>query len=159
MRTIVAFLAVGAVLIGVSTVLVADSPYDPNIAVERSPFAPERPATFDRTTAIAYIGNYERTRLQNDLLASRGYTLDLHDETRIECTTISANRTATDDFRVRLQCNGKIIDTKRLFDSGRFSYTVTYRLTETTQEQLEIRGYPFNGRDELRPRPTTAGFE
>lgn len=156
MRPLVALIVVGAVLSAVGTGLVADSPYDPNVVSERNPFAPERPATLDETTAISYLIDYERTRLHNDLLRSRGHTLDRGDDVRTDCTEISANETATDRFRVRLSCHGEIVDTYRLIQPTEFTYTATYSINDTTQKQVSIRGYPYSVRDDLRQRPASA---
>ncbi|MFC6988519.1 hypothetical protein ACFQJD_06985 [Haloplanus sp. GCM10025708] len=154
MRTLAAVLVV-VLLLG-SSVLVADSPYDSNVESEENPFAPERPATLDRTTATAYLVDYERTRLYNDLLSSRGHTVDGGDDVRTNCTAVSRERVTEDRFRVRLRCRGEIADVYRLVQPTGFTYTVTYRLTANTQEQLAIRGYPYAERDDLRPRPRPA---
>lgn len=156
-RLVVALIAgVGILLVGLSTVLVADSPYDTNVVSERNPFAPERPASLNRTTAASYLLQYEETRLYNDILGSRGYTFDRHDTVRAECTAITTNQTDANQFRVRLRCNGGIDDTNRLIQPSEFSYTVMYRVTEETEAQLAIEGYPYRSRNSLRPRPSTA---
>lgn len=156
MRLLPALVIAGVILLGISTVLVADSPYDPNVVSERNPFAPERPATLTETTATAYLVDYEQTQLYNDLLGSRGYTFDRGDDVRADCTAVSTNQTATDRFRVRLRCNGEIEDTYRLVQPIMFSYTVTYSITEDSQRELSIRGYPYSSRAELRRRPSSA---
>lgn len=156
MRPLIVFLIVSAVLSVVGTGLVADSPYEPNVVSERNPFAPERPATLNATTATSYLVDYEQTRLYNDLLRSRGHTLDRSDDVRTDCTGISSNQTATDRFRVRLQCHGEIADTYRLIQPTKVTYTVTYSINDTTQKQVSIRGYPYSVRDELRQRPPSA---
>lgn len=156
MRRLIVLIIVGAVLSAVGTGLVADSPYDSNVVSERNPFAPERPATLNATTAASYLIDYEQTRLYNDLLRSRGHTLDRGDDVRTDCATISANQTATDRFRVRLQCHGEIVDTYRLIQPTKFTYTVTYSIDDTAQKQVSIRGYPYSARDELRQRPPSA---
>jgi hypothetical protein len=155
-RPFTVLVAVSAVLFGVGTGLVADSPYDPNVVSERNPFAPERPATFNGTTATSYLIDYEETRLYNDLVRSRGHTFDRGDDVRAACTGLSATRTATDQFRVRLRCHGEIEDVYRLIQPTEFTYTVTYSVNETTQKQISIRGYPYSARDELRQRPHSA---
>ena len=114
MRTIVGLLVVACViLLGIGTVLIPNSPYDPDIAADRSPFASERPAIHNQTMAAAYIITYEQTRLRNDLLGTRGFELDMHDEVQADCTTISTNRAAAGGFRVRLRCHGDIKDGKQ----------------------------------------------
>jgi hypothetical protein len=153
---VAALLVVATVLVGTTTVLVVDSPYDANVEREQEPFAPERPTSLDRTTATACLIDYERTRLSNDLLASRGYILDENDEVRTECTAVSVKRTADERFRVRLRCRGEIHDVYRFVQSPAVSYTVTYRLTDEGHEQLSISGYPFPSRDELRRRSASA---
>lgn len=141
-------------LLGASTLLVADSPYDPNVHSERNPSAPDRPATLNRTTVTAYLLDYEQTRLANDLLATRGHMLDMNDDVIASCNTISVSETDTERFRVQLRCIGGIDDTKRLFEPGEFSYRVTYRVTENETQQIKIRNYPYNERDSLRtPSP------
>ena len=155
MRPLIALLVVGGVLL-VGTGLVADSPYKPNVVSEQNPFAPERPATLDGTAATSYLVDYERTRLYNDLLRSRGYVLERGDDVRADCTALSSNRTATDRFRVQLQCRGEITDTYRLVQPTEFTYTVAYSMTENAQKELSVRGYPYSPRDELRQRPPSA---
>ena len=155
MRLLLALLVAGVALLGATTVLVADSPYDSNVVSERAPFAPERPATLDRTTAAAYLVDYERMRLRNDLLSAREYTLDRRDDVRATCTSTSVAPTEAGGFRVRLRCRGDVEDAYRLFEPGGFSYTVTYRLAENSTEQLRIRGYPYQQRDELRRQPSS----
>lgn len=157
MRRLVALVAgVGILLLGASTVVVSDSPYDPNVVSERNPFAPERPAHLDESTAASFLVEYEETRFYDDLLGSRDHTFDTHDTVRAACTATATNRTGADRFRVRLHCEGGIDDTKRIVDPTQFSYTVTYRMTEDAVAQLAIRDYPFASRDELRVRPTAA---
>jgi hypothetical protein len=155
MKIILGFLVVGIILVGVSTALVDDSPYDSNVHSERNPTTPERPTTLNRTTATEYLIAYEEMRLYNDLLSSRGFVLDMHDTIQATCTGISVNETATDRFLVRLRCHGDIDDTKRLFEPRGFAYTVTYRLTEATQKQIDIHGYLYRTRDELHPLHTS----
>lgn len=155
-RVVALIAGVGILLVGLGTVLVADSPYDSNVVSERNPFAPERPASLNSTTAASYLVTYEETRLYNDILGSRGYTFDMHDTVRAECTAIVTNQTDADQVRVRLRCNGGIHDTNRLLQPSEFAYTVTYRVTEETEEQLAIQGFPYRSRNSLRPRPSTA---
>lgn len=147
---------VGILLVGLSTVLVADSPYDSDVVSERNPFAPDRPASLNSTTAASYLVAYEETRLYNDILRSRGYTFDTHDTVRTACTAIATNRTDADEFRVRLRCEGGIDDANRLIQPSEFSYTVTYGVAGETEAQLAIEGYPYRSRNSLRPRPSTA---
>ncbi len=139
-----------------SSVIVADSPYDSNVVAERNPFAPERPATVNETTAVTYLVAYEETRFQNDLLRSRGQTIDTRDEVRTDCTAAAANRTAAGAVRVRLRCSGGVHDTYRLVQPTDFTYTVTYWMTDAGVEQLAVHNYPYASRDQLRPRPTAA---
>jgi hypothetical protein len=113
-RPLIVLLIAGAVLSVVGTGLVADSPSEPNVASERNPSVPERPAILNDTTAASYLVDSERTRLYNDLLRSRGYTLDRGDDVLADCTTVSSNRTRTARFRVRLRCHDAIEDTYRL---------------------------------------------
>ncbi|WP_396613516.1 hypothetical protein ACH9L7_16375 (plasmid) [Haloferax sp. S1W] len=153
---LIVFVVVGVVVLGVSTVLVVDSPYDSNVVSEQNPFAPERPETITQTTAVAYLVEYEETRLYNDLLGSRGYTFDRRDEVRARCTAISVLEIGDEQFRVRLRCHGRIRDAYRLVRPPTYTYTVTYRITETTLEERSIEDYPFSSRDELRERPPSA---
>ncbi|MFB6124138.1 MAG: hypothetical protein ABEJ78_11855 [Haloferacaceae archaeon] len=146
-----AVLLVVALLLGSS--LVADSPCDSNVDAERDSFARERPATLDRTSAATYLVDYERTRLANDLLGARGYTLDRGDEIRTDCAAVARDRVGDGAFRIRLRCHGEITDVYRLIRPTRVTYTVTYRLTNTTTTQCRIRGYPYDVRDELRRPP------
>ncbi|MFC4549667.1 MULTISPECIES: hypothetical protein [Halorussus] len=155
MRTLPVLLVAGVALLGATTLVVADSPYDSNVVSERPPFAPERPATLDRTTAAAYIVDYERMRLRNDMLSARGHTLDRRDEVRATCTSTSVAPTEAGGFRVQLRCRGDVNDAYRLFEPGGFSYVVTYRVAENATEQLRIRGYPYRHRDELRRQPSS----
>lgn len=156
MRRLTVVLVIAGVLWG-STVLVVDSPYSPTRESEQNPFAPDRPVTLDRTTATAHLVDYEQTRLYNDLLGSRGYSIDDGDEIRADCTAISVNQTATDEFRIQLQCRGEIEDVYRLIQPPSHSYTVTYHIDGEDIEELSIEGYPFSPRDELRLRPPSAG--
>lgn len=152
MRKVVALLVVvAALLVGASTALVADSPYDSNVVSEQNPFAPERPEALDRTTASVYLVEYEEQRLHNDLLASRDFVLDQHDEVMTNCTAASVEK-VDETFRVRLDCRGRIDDAKRFDQPSAVEYTVTYRMTSESVEQLRIQGYPFENRDELRNR-------
>ncbi len=155
MRRLTVVLIVAGTL-AVSTVLVADSPYSPTIVSEQNPFAPDRPATLNRTTATTHLIDYEQTRLYNGLLGSRGYSIDDGDDIRADCTASSVNQTATDEFRIQLQCRGEIEDVYRLIQPTSHSYTVTYSIGEENIEELSIEGYPFSSRDELRPRPPSA---
>lgn len=150
---IIALLVGGALLLGFGSVLVADSPYDSNNEVERNPVAPERPPTLNETTAVRYISQYEETIFSNSILSSRGYTLDQHDEIRATCDATSVTQTDTEQFRVRLRCTGRVIDTNRLIQPSTASYTVEYRVTSDMEEQLALKGYPYSARDELRDRP------
>lgn len=141
-----------SLVLGASTLLVADSPYDDNVHVERNPVAPDRPAGLNATSATEHALAYERIRLENDLLASRNHTLDTHDTMIARCNATSVSETDAGRFRVQLRCAGGIDDTKRLFGPGEFTYEVAYRVTETETTQIEIRDYPFDERDTLRPR-------
>ncbi|MFH5799016.1 hypothetical protein [Haladaptatus sp. CMAA 1911] len=154
MKALVAIIVVGIALLGVGTLLVEDSPYDENVVSEHNPFVPERPATLDGAAARKYLIDYERTLLSNDLLASRGYTLDTDDNVRADCTAISTTETTSDRFRVRLRCHGRIVDTNRLVQPTDFGYTVTYSITEDSLEVRALHGYPYESRDELRERPS-----
>jgi hypothetical protein len=141
------------VFLAASTFFVADSPYVPNVEREANPFAPERPDTLDRDAVQTYLVDYERTRLSNDLVSSRGHTLDRDDDVRADCTPVDTTETAPDQFRVRLRCRGSIDDVYRLVQPTAVSYTVTYSMDETGLSQVAISGYPFSPRDELRPPP------
>lgn len=154
MRRLAVLVTVCAVLSVVGTGFVADSPYEPNVESDRNPFAPERPATLDGTTATSYLVDYEETRLYNDLLRSRRYTLGRSDDVRTNCTGISRNETETDRFRIRLRCHGEIVDAYRLVQPTEFTYTVTYSIDDGTEKQVSIRGYPYSARNELRRPPS-----
>lgn len=157
MRRLTAILVIGSViLLGIGSVVSANSPYDSNVHSEKNPFAPERPATLNNTTASVYLIEYEQTRLYNDLLRSRGYMLDSGDDVRTDCTVVSTNQTTTSQFRVRLRCHGAIMDTNRLIQPTDFIYNVTYSVTEDSQRQLSLHGYPYSVRDDLRQRPPSA---
>lgn len=153
MKVLVAFVIVGILLLGIGTVLVEDSPYDGNVVSERNPLVPERPATLNGAAARKYLIDYERTRLYNDLLASRGHTFDTGDDVKADCTALSTTETASGRFRVRLRCHGGILDTYRLVQPTDFRYTVTYSITEDSLEERSLRGYPYESRDEHRRRP------
>lgn len=140
-RTTALVVLVGVVLL--STVLIADSPYRPTRHSDRNPFAPERPATFNRTTATSYLIDYEQTRLYNDLLGSRGYTIDDGDDLRADCAVDSVQR-SNSGFQVELRCEGEITDVYRLIHPTKHSYTVTYLITENSLEELAIQDYPFS---------------
>lgn len=140
---------VAGLLVGASTLLVEDSPYDTNVDVERTPVAPERPAQLNETSAANYSIAYERTRLWNDLLASRGHSLDASDEVVTQCTATSVAETDPGQYRVALECVGGIDDTKRLFGPGNFSYVVTYHVNVNETTQSDVRGYPFDPGDAL----------
>ncbi|WP_231182936.1 hypothetical protein [Haladaptatus sp. DYF46] len=154
MKALVAIVVVGIALLGVGSLLVEDSPYDGNTVSERNPVVPERPATLDGAAARKYLIDYERIRLFNDLLASRGHTLDTNDDVRADCTAVSTTETASDRFRVRLSCHGRIVDTNRLVQPTDFRYTVTYSITEDSLEERALHGYPYESRDELHERPS-----
>ena len=135
---------------GASTLLVADSPYDGNVHIDRNPVAPERPTNLNVTSVADHAVAYEQTRLFNDLIASRDHSLDTHDTVITECNASAASETDTEQFRVELRCVGGIDDTNRLFDPGNFSYHVMYRVSDTETRQIDIEGYPFDQRDTLR---------
>lgn len=147
---VLATLVLGAgLLVGAGTLLVEDSPYDGNVHVERTPVAPERPAQLNATSAADYSVAYERTRLWNDLLASRGHSLDASDDVVARCSATSVSAADPGQYRVELECVGGIDDTKRLFEPGNFSYTVTYRVSGSETTQSDVRGYPFDPDDAL----------
>lgn len=157
MRRLTAILVIGSViLLGVGSVVTANSPYDSNVHSDKNPFAPDRPATLNKTTASTYLIEYEQTRLYNDLLRSRGYMLDSGDDVRTDCTVVSTNQTTPSQFRVRLRCHGAIVDTHRLTQPTDFSYTALYSVTAESQQQLSLHGYPYSVRDDLRQRPPSA---
>ncbi|MFC7203786.1 hypothetical protein ACFQJC_09680 [Haloferax namakaokahaiae] len=141
------------VLLAAGSLLVADSPYDPNIVSEQAPFAPERPDTLDSKTVTTYLVDYEERRLRNDLVRSRDYTLDRGDDVVAKCTSVTMNQTDTDRFRIRLRCHGEIADTYRLIQPTKFTYTVTYSVTEKTTSQLAIERFPYPQRDHMREKP------
>lgn len=148
---VLATVVLGAgLLVGASTLLVEDSPYDDNVDVERTPVAPERPAQLNETSAADYSVAYERTRLWNDLLASRDHSLDASDEVVARCTATSVSAANSGQYRVELDCVGGIDDTHRLFQPGNFSYAVTYHVSGNETVQSDIRGYPFDPGDSLR---------
>jgi hypothetical protein len=156
MRRNITVLLVTLLIVGVSTVVVADSPYSPTRHSEKIPFAPDRPATLNRTTATAYAIDYEQTLLYNDLLGSRGFTIDDGDDVRADCTVNSVNQTATGEFRIQLRCRGEIEDVFRLIQTTSHSYKVTYQVTKNELKELSVHGYPFLPRHELRQRPPSA---
>lgn len=148
---VLTILVLGAtLLVGVSTLLVADSPYETNVHVERTPVAPDRPDQLNETTAADYSIAYEQTRLFNDLLASRDHSLDVSDDVTAQCNATSVSRTHPGRYRVHLECLGGIDDTKRLFEPGSFSYDVTYRVSGNETAQFAIQDYPFDPGDGLR---------
>lgn len=153
LRWVLAVVVLGGVLLGVASVLVADSPYDRNVVSEQNPFAPDRPATLNATTATDYTIRYEQTRLHNEFLSTRDHTLDVHDEVTAECTQISVSEPSPQQFRVRLQCTGGIDDSRRLLEPGSFSYRVTYRVTENETRQVGIQDYPYGERESFRTPP------
>ena len=136
------FLIFGLV-IGASTLLVADSPYDGNVHIDRNPVAPEQPANLNVTSVADHAVAYEQTRLFNDLIASRDHSLDTRDSVSANCNATSVSETTAGHFHVQLRCAGGIDDTYRLFERGQFSYTVTYRVTGTETTQIDIQDYPF----------------
>ena len=145
-----AVIVILALIIGAGTFLVADSPFDGNVDIDRNPVAPEQPATMNGTSVADHAVAYEQTRLFNDLLASRDHTLDTHDSVITHCNATSVSETDTGQFHVKLRCTGGIDDTNRLFEPGNFSYNVTYRVADTETNQIEIGAYPFDQRDTLR---------
>ncbi|ELZ14785.1 hypothetical protein C478_06141 [Natrinema thermotolerans DSM 11552] len=145
---VVAVVLVGLVL-GASMVLDGDASAADPVHVERVPVAPERPADLNATSAADYGIEYEETRLYNDVIASHNHTLDVDESVRTQCTAISVAETVADRFSVRLECRGGLEVTDAPAESEAFTYTVTYRITETETNQTGIRNYPFGERDTL----------
>ncbi|WP_435360702.1 hypothetical protein [Haloarchaeobius sp. DFWS5] len=160
MRTTVAAIAAVVLLValvgGVVTLTGPDSPFDRNVVSERNPFAPDRPDTLNESTAGSYVVRYEAQRLHNDLLAARDQQLDQHDDVEATCVYTSVEETNDDAFRVEIGCRGDIEDVHRVFQSKGFEYTVTYRVTNNSTEQVAIDGYPYDQRDELDSPPNSS---
>ncbi len=135
----------------VISVVVPNSPYDADIAVERDPFAPERPVELNRTMASSHAVAYEEQVLRNHVLGSRGFSLDKHDEVRTRCAAASVQRRrGTDErFRVRLQCRGDIADVNRPVQPSGFEYVATYAVTTNETRRVSVDGYPYEGDDTL----------
>lgn len=150
----IAIVGFAVVLSGTTAFLGADSPFNSDVHIERNPVGPERPAELNASSAAEFAARYERTRLSNDLLSSRGYALDTNDEliARCEATSVTATERDSDRFRVRLRCTGGIDDAMRLRQPDPFEYAVAYLVTETEIEETDLGDYPFDDRDTLRPR-------
>lgn len=142
---VTAALVVLGLVIGASTLLAADSPYNRNVDVESYPVGPETPASINSTSAADYAISYEERLLFNDLIASRGNNLDARDRVITNCRGISVSNAGTGEFRIRLECRGGIDDTLRLFEPGEFTYSVAYTVTDSSIRQTDIRDYPFSG--------------
>lgn len=146
------FVVTATVVLGVQSLVVVDSPDASNVAVERIPHAPERPAELTAASAANYTTDYERRRLYNDLLATRAHELDEGEAVVANCTT-TAVAAREPGFRVGLRCTGGIKDVYRLVGSGTFDYRVAYRVTEDAIAQVDIEGYPHGERAGLRLPP------
>lgn len=138
-------LVVLGLVIGASTFLAIDSPYNRNVDVESYPVGPEKPTSINSTSAVDYTISYEERLLYNDLLASRGNNLDTNDRVITSCRRISVSNVGTGEFRIRLECQGGIDDTLHLFEPGEFTYSAIYNVTDDSIQQISLQNYPFSG--------------
>lgn len=155
-RTVLVLLVVVLLAAVVLSVTVPDSPYDPNVAVDRGPFAPERPAELNRTTATAYAVAYEKRVLRNDILSSRGFSLDMHDGVQTQCVAAGVQRRLNGQnggFRVHLQCHGDVVDVNRPIQPSGFGYAATYIVATTETRRIGVDGYPYGSDDENLTSP------
>ena len=145
-RLILSVLVIVLITVVVISVVVPDSPYVSDVAIERSPFAPERPTELNRTTATAHAVAYEERVLRNDILGSRGFSLDRNDEIRARCVTAGVQRRADgreNRFRIRLQCRGDILDVNRPLQPSGFEYATTYVVIPNETRRIDTDGYPY----------------
>ncbi|OLZ39943.1 hypothetical protein A6E15_02635 [Natrinema saccharevitans] len=138
---LVVVLLVGAGLF-VAFQLQPDTPGGGVSDVESVPVGPEKPTPLNSSTVADYATTYEERLFYNDLVASHDHRLSGDERVTTACTPLEvANE--SDAFRVQLACRGGVADSSRLSESETFTYASTYRITENTTRQTELRGYPF----------------
>lgn len=147
---LVYILLIGTIASG--SLLIEDSVYDQNVHVEHNPFAGPIPADLTRESAQRYTVHFEEQRLENDLLASRGLKLDMHDELVTRCSVANVRTAGADTFRIVLRCHGDIVDVYRPIQPSGFDYTVVHRITPNSIKQVAIDGFPLEPRGTLKPK-------
>lgn len=111
--------------------------------VESYPVDPERPTPLTASNVADYAGTYEERLFYNDLLASQNHRLEADERVIANCTSISVSNASMDGFHVQLECQGGVTDSWQPSESEEFIYSATYRLTNDTTRQTELRKYPF----------------
>jgi hypothetical protein len=152
-RGVIVAVAVGlVVLAGAGAFLIVD--FDDRrdvVDVDRNPSAPPLPATLTDDTVTRYGIAYEEIRLYNDILAAHSHSLLESDGVIAVCRGDSVTETA-EAFRLTLRCAGGLGNREKPDRQEVFNYRVTYRVTGTTIQQVDVRGFPYDERDVLRPR-------
>ncbi|MFC6716863.1 hypothetical protein ACFQHN_04635 [Natrialbaceae archaeon GCM10025896] len=110
--------------------------------VESHPTGPEKPTQLNSSSVADYATTYEERLFYNDLVASHNNTLAGDENVITTCTPRDVSN-ESDAFRVRLECRGGVSDSSQLPESEAYTYSVTYRITENTTRQTELRKYPF----------------
>ena len=141
---------------GALSVTIGNSPYDSDVAIERYPFAPERPAELNNTTAASYVTEHEEMLLFNGIIRSRGFNIDRGDNVRANCAVTSTEERTEDTFAVQLRCHGRMDDIYRIIQPTEFTYTARYAMNNSGVEILSLEGYPLGERGSLRERPPSA---
>lgn len=110
--------------------------------VESYPIGPEKPTQLNSSAVADYATTYEERLFYNDLVASHNHRLYADEHVITSCTPLAVSNDS-DAFHVRITCRGGVADSPRLSESAAFTYSATYRITETTTRQTELRAYPF----------------
>lgn len=142
-------------LVGAGLFTVFQNQTDMPVAdVESYPVGPEKPTPLNSSTVVDYTTTYEERLFYNDLLASHNHRLHADENVITNCTSVSVTNGDTDGHHVQLECRGGVTDSSQLMESEEFTYSVTYRITDETTQQIEIQNYPFeaerNFNDERR---------
>ena len=111
--------------------------------VESYPVGPEKPTELNSSTVADYATTYEERLFYNDLVASHNHRLYGDEHVITTCTPLEVSNDS-DAFRVQLDCRGGVADSSQLSESAAFTYSATYRITENTTRQTELRNYPFD---------------
>jgi len=113
------------------------------VDAESYPVAPGKPSPLNASTVEGYAVTYEQRLFHNDLLASQDHNLAETERVVANCRGSSVSNSDAGRFRVELACRGGITTGTQLPESAAFTYSVTYRITESGTEQTGLRNYPF----------------
>ncbi|MFC7071513.1 hypothetical protein ACFQJ7_16520 [Halovenus rubra] len=122
--------------------------------VEAYPEPPERPTALTNETATEYTISFEERRLYNEILGAHSSQLVGEERVVNVCRTRSVRETG-EGFRVELSCAGGIDNRDDTDRQAGFEYSVTYRVTETTTEQVGIERFPYEEQSWFIDRPAT----